>query len=105
MRLVYIAAFLGASLAVPILEGTDNNSPQLLSRDADADDLVHNSWSARATIPRDAKADADDLVKNSWSARAVVSKKGEVDGHVLVLPREVEADADDLVHNSWSART
>ncbi|KAF2875137.1 hypothetical protein BDV95DRAFT_591865 [Massariosphaeria phaeospora] len=50
-------------------------------RDADADELIKNSWSARDA---DANADADELVKNSWSAR--------------------DTDADELVKNSWSAR-
>ncbi len=36
--------------------------------DADADDLVRNSWSARGLHIRGADADADDLVRNSWSA-------------------------------------
>ncbi len=47
--------------------------------EADADDLVRNSWSARglhirgADAGADADADADDLVRNSWSAWVVGS--------------------------------
>lgn len=94
-----------------------NNRPALTTRDTDADDLVHNSWSARANVPKDTTTDADDLVKNSWSARTIAFREAGTDADDLVhnswsarseagiLPREEDADADDLVHNSWSART
>ncbi|KAH6645015.1 hypothetical protein BKA67DRAFT_586737 [Truncatella angustata] len=83
MRLAYFTVFLGMTLAIPM--------PQVSIRNLDADDLVHNSWSARAVDQREAVADADGLVHNSWSARTVDQ-------------REAAPDADDLVHNSWSAK-
>ncbi|KAI0415963.1 hypothetical protein F5X98DRAFT_376342 [Xylaria grammica] len=92
MRLIFISVLFGMSLASPMLKG--NGSPPLVIKDVDADDLVKNSWSARATVPGEAAADADDLVHNSWSARSDPEN----------LPRDAIPDADDLVHNSWSAR-
>ncbi|KAI1198160.1 hypothetical protein F5X97DRAFT_323730 [Nemania serpens] len=92
MRLIIISVLFGMSLAGPMIRG--NGSPVLVAKDVDADDLVKNSWSARATMPRETTADADDLVHNSWSARSEPEN----------LPRDAVPDADDLVRNSWSAR-
>ncbi|KAI8950688.1 hypothetical protein F4801DRAFT_548036 [Xylaria longipes] len=92
MRLIFISVLFGMSLASPMFKGNEN--PTLVAKNMDADDLVKNSWSARATSLREATTDDDDLVHNSWSARSELGN----------LPREAVPDADDLVHNSWSAR-
>jgi hypothetical protein len=40
------------------------------AREADADDQVRNSWSARGRLT---PKDADDEVRNSWSARTAAA--------------------------------
>ncbi|KAI0867573.1 hypothetical protein GGS24DRAFT_507697 [Hypoxylon argillaceum] len=71
MRYLFMFALFGMAIAGPMFKR--NEKTQLMPKTIDADDLVHNSWSARSELghlPRDAAPDADDLVHNSWSARA-----------------------------------
>ncbi|MCJ1448186.1 MAG: hypothetical protein MMC23_008700 [Stictis urceolatum] len=97
MRFLSLALLFGISLAAPFSKSQpeaddlvhNSWSARNAQPEADADELVHNSWSARDTKPR--ATDADELVHNSWSARGTAQ-------------RRAEAEADELVHNSWSAR-
>ncbi|KAF1969964.1 hypothetical protein BU23DRAFT_557143 [Bimuria novae-zelandiae CBS 107.79] len=98
MRLILLSLLVGVALSRPL----NGAAVAMGVREADADDQVRNSWSARGQLT---PKDADDQVRNSWSARGQLTPK-DADDEVRNSwsARTAVADADDQVRNSWSAR-
>jgi hypothetical protein len=65
-----------------------DRAARALAVEADADDVVSNTWDRRS-IPVTSVKDADDSVSNTWDRKSVIPN----------------ADADDAVNNTWDRRS